>query len=279
MRHPHDVQISPVEYMAVPGTSTKIAYRHHVCPGAEVGILYLEGLNSDMTGCKSAGMEVDAQVRGKSSVVRFDFQGQGLSSGTQSPYMWVRNALQILDDICGEEPQVVVGSSMGAWIALHLALQRPQRVKALVLLSPAVDITDLWWANLSEDAKQQALAARQVPLPGEDPATLDSAYGECTGSEKAQVVLPSLPLVFFEECSQHLMLMRGGPDTLAVDCPVRIFHGMRDRIVPASVSRKLMDCLQTSDCHVTLIKDGNHRLSRAQDLSPIMATVQEMEDY
>ena len=147
----------------------------------------------------------------------------------------------------------------------------------------------------------------------------------------------SLPLSFFEECSQHLMLMRGGLNSLGVKCPVRIFHGMRDRIVPASVSRRLMDCLMTEDVHVSLIKvrraacmrvdsnisfdlparlafaicptkrkikiekqkffldysffypkvslcalymqDGNHRLSRAQDLSPIMATVAEMEDY
>ena len=148
-----------------------------------------------------------------------------------------------------------------------------------------------------------------------------------------QAATSSLPLSFFEECSQHLMLMRGGLGSLAVDCPVRIFHGMQDRIVPASVSRRLMDCLKTEDVHVSLIKvshatsmqysttsfafpaclasasmhsilkeqcpfpivlcltqrpvfvitlymqDGNHRLSRAQDLSAIMATVAEMEDY
>lgn len=259
-KHPASIQVSKIEHFDI-GGNIKLAYRLFAAKHAETGRFYLGGYKGDMNSMKSTGVELEAQMRDRSSCLRFDFQGQGLSNGSISLSSWLRDSITMLDSVCGKEKQVLVGSSIGAWLALHIALQRPHRVKSMVLIAPAIDITGYWWAKLSEAEQQTALAERRVHLKT-----------QYQGSDEY------LPLHFYQD-GEQLQLLNGQAESIDITCPIRILHGMRDTIVPYSCSTKLLSCLKSADVHLTLIKDGDHQLSRPQDLSSMLAAVQEMEDY
>jgi pimeloyl-ACP methyl ester carboxylesterase len=226
-----------------------LAYHH--TPGAGPTLVFLPGYASDMTGSKALAVEAWAKVHGR-AVVRFDYSGCGASPGAFEEgtlAMWRDDALAIVDELV-EGPVVLVGSSMGGWIALLVALARPTRVAAIVGIAPAPDFTD--WGFTNEE-KVGLLSAGRIERP--------SPYA------------PE-PTVFtraFWSSGESLRLMHG---PIAVDCPVRLIQGQRDPDVPWERTLHLASLLRSADVQLTLIKDGDHRLSRDADIGTLISTIE-----
>jgi pimeloyl-ACP methyl ester carboxylesterase len=212
---------------------------------------------SDMTGSKAVAIEAFARARGH-ACLRFDYSGHGESEGAFEKGTigsWFADALAAFDALT-EGPQIVVGSSMGGWIALLLARARPARVAGLVGIAPAPDFTeDLIWAPMPE-AQRAELSAKGVLYQPSD-------YGE-----KPYAITKAL----IEDGRNHLLLRA----PLAFDGKVRLLHGMQDPDVPWELSPKIAAVLTAADVRVTLVKDGDHRLSRDQDLDLLRATLAEL---
>lgn len=239
------------------GDGERIAYHHR--PGEAPGILFCGGFMSDMTGTKAMALEAFAEARGQ-AFTRFDYRGHGQSSGAFTAGTigrWRDDALTVLDQVT-TGPLVIVGSSMGGWIALLLALARPERVAGLVGVAAAPDFTeDLMWAEFEEDVRQTLLTERVYHEPSE--------Y-----SEEPYTITMDL----IEEGRQHL-IMRG---PIHIDRPVRLLHGMRDSDVPHRLSVLLAERLDSDDVQVRLIKDGDHRLSTDRDLALLTAAVADLSE-
>ncbi|HEX3535159.1 MAG TPA: alpha/beta hydrolase [Stellaceae bacterium] len=232
-----------------------IAYRRS--PGATPGIVFLGGFRSDMTGTKALFLEEYCRQRGR-AFVRFDYFGHGASSGDfalGTIGRWRDDAIAVLDSLT-EGPQILVGSSMGGWIMLLAALARPQRIAALVGIAAAPDFTaDLLRARLSAEQRRELEQDGSVMLPSDyDPA----GY------------LYTKALI--DDGNRHLLLR--APIRLAV--PVRLLHGLPDASVPWQTSLRLAERLIGWDVTVTLVKDGDHRLSSEVDLARLARTLDEL---
>lgn len=240
--------MTPTQYAeARPGV--QLAYRHR--PGRGATILFLPGYASDMSGAKATALADWAARVGRGSLL-FDYAGCGESGGAfeaQSFRDWLGDALYMIDHVVPEGPILLVGSSMGGWLALHLAIARPLRIVGLVGIAAAPDFTD--WGFTPE---QKMAIARDGRL--EEP----NAYGpEPTVTSR----------VFFESAEAHRLLHVEIP----VDCPVRLLHGMRDTDVPPQYAAELMGKLRSADVQTILVKSGDHRLSRDQDIDLLLETV------
>lgn len=232
-----------------------IAY--HRLAGGTPGVVFLGGFRSDMTGTKAVFLEDYCRRRGH-ACLRFDYFGHGASSGDfaqGSIGRWAEDAVAALDELT-EGPQILVGSSMGGWIMLLAARARPERVRALVGVAAAPDFTeDLFWARLDLATQQAFRAAGVITLPSEyDPA----GY--------------TYRMDLFEEARRHLVMR----EEIALDCPVRLLHGMRDDSVPWQTSVRLAERIRGRDVAVTLVKDGDHRMSAPQDLARLAGTLDEL---
>jgi pimeloyl-ACP methyl ester carboxylesterase len=232
-----------------------IAY--HRTAGSSPGVVFLGGFRSDTTGTKALYLEDYCRRRGR-GYVRFDYFGHGASSGDAALGTigrWTEDALVVLDSLT-EGPQVLVGSSMGGWIMLLAALARPSRVHALVGIAAAPDFTeDLLWPRLDPAQQRELRDTGSVTLPSEyDPA----GY--------------TYRLSLFEDGKRHLVMRR----VIALDCPVRVLHGINDASVPWQTSLSLAERLTSRNVLVTLIKDGDHRLSREADLGRLGRTLDEL---
>jgi pimeloyl-ACP methyl ester carboxylesterase len=218
-------------------------------PGRGPAILFLPGYASDMDGAKATALDSWAGAEGR-SMLRFDYSGCGLSEGdfeAQTLAGWRDDAVFMIDSL--EGPVVLVGSSMGGWLMLLAALARPERVAALVGIAAAPDFTD-WGFDSAQKAAIREAGRIEEPSP----------YGEA----------PYVTTRAFWESGEALRLLDG---EIAIDCPVRLLHGLDDRDVPWRVSLRLMERLRSADSAATLIKDGDHRLSRPGDLAHLIATV------
>jgi len=239
------------EMLARPDGAT-IAYRR--LAGASPGIIFLGGFRSDMTGTKALFLEDYCRNRGR-GFLRFDYFGHGASSGDFSRGTigrWREDAIAVVDSLT-TGPQILVGSSMSGWIMLLAALARPGRVAALVGIAGAPDFTEeLLWPRLTAAQRQTIMAEGRVVLPSDfDPA----GY------------LYTRALI--EDGQRYLLL--GGP--IPLDIPVRLLHGMRDESVPWQLSLRLAERLTGRDVAVTLVKDGDHRLSTPSDLALLAQTL------
>ncbi|MFM7344318.1 MAG: alpha/beta hydrolase [Tagaea sp.] len=236
-------------------SNPRIAYRR--IRGKSPGIVFCTGFMSEMTGSKAVAIEAFACDRGH-ACLRFDYSGHGESGGSFEEGTigsWFADAVAAFDALT-EGPQIVVGSSMGGWIALLLARARPARVAGLVGIAPAPDFTeDLIWGPMPAPKRAELLAKGVLYEP--------SDYGEKPYAITAKLI---------EDGRNHLLLR--GP--LAYDGPVRLLHGMRDPDVPWELSPKIATVLTSTDVRVTLVKDGDHRLSRDQDLDLLRATLAEL---
>lgn len=229
-----------------------IAY--HRLAGAAPGIVFLGGYRSDMTGTKSLFLDDYCRNRGR-AYVRFDYFGHGASSGDfalGTVGRWRDDAIAVIDSLT-TGPQILVGSSMSGWIMLLAALARPERVAALVGIAGAPDFTEeLLWPRLTPAQRETLMKEDRLVLPSDyDPA----GY------------LYTRALV--EDGRRHLLL--GGP--IPLDIPVRLLHGMRDESVPWRLSLRLAERLTGRDVAVTLVKDGDHRLSTPADLDLLAQTL------
>jgi pimeloyl-ACP methyl ester carboxylesterase len=235
--------------------SATIAYRR--LAGAAPGVVFLSGFRSDMTGTKALFLEDFCRCRGL-AFIRFDYFGHGASSGDVAHGTigrWVQDTVAVLDSLT-EARQILVGSSMGGWIMLLAALERIERVYALIGIAAAPDFT--------EDLVRPRLdATQQQELQETGAVTLASEY-DATGYTYGRRL--------FENGRRHLVMR--GPITL--DCPVRLLHGMRDEAVPWQTSLALAERLSSRDVVLTLIKDGDHRLSHPADLKRLGRTLDEL---
>lgn len=213
--------------------------------------IFLPGYASDMAGSKALALDGWAERTGR-AYVRFDYRGCGESAGAFEDFTledWRDDALGVIDSIDG--PVVLVGSSMGGWIMLLAALARPDRVAALVGIAAAPDFTQ--WGF---DHDQRAVLARDGRIV--EPST----YGP-----------PLATTLKLWESGQRNLLLDG---EIALDCPVRLLHGQCDPDVPWGQSLLLEACLRSADVQVTLVKDGDHRLSRSQDIALLIATLESL---
>ncbi len=241
----------------------RIAVRERA--GAEPGVLWLGGFKSDMKGTKAAALDAWAERKGR-ACMRFDYSGHGESSGRFDEGTigrWLEDALAVFERMRG--PQILVGSSMGGWLSLLLVRELTRRAAAghtlpasvagLVLIAPAVDFTEeLIWNNLPAAAKQEILENGRWTRPSEyDP----EGY--------------PITRALIEEGRNHLLL--GG--LIEVGCPVRILQGVQDLDVPWRHAAELSARLAHDDVVLTLVKDGDHRLSRPEDIDRLIAAIEE----
>lgn len=231
----------------------KIAYRHR--PGKMPGVMFCSGYHSTMEGDKATALDAFCAEIGH-ACTRFDYQGHGASSGRFQDGtigLWREDALAVLDDIA-EGPQLLVGSSMGAWIALCLAAARPERICGLVLIAPAPDF------------------ATRLMLPSLDQAARDALERDGIWFRPSEFEQDPYPVTmrFIEESRQHNLLDGAA---VRVDGPVRILHGSEDEVVPTSHALACLDTIDSADATLTLVKGGDHRLSAPADLERLRATV------
>ena len=230
----------------------RIAYRSH--EGASPTLLFLPGYASDMEGTKALEVEAFAERRGL-AMLRLDYSGTGSSGGRFEDgtlTLWLGEALAALDQLT-EGPVILVGSSMGGWIALHLALLRSDRVRALVGIAAAPDFTD--W-GFGEQARAQLASAGRLGTPDPD--------GKAT---------PQLMTHGFWQSGQDLLLLNG---EIAIDCPVRLVHGEADSDEPLETAILTIRALRSSDVQLKVIKGGGHRLSEPHEIDAILRTVAEL---
>ena len=222
-------------------------------PGQLPAIFFLGGFRSDMSGLKALALEQHCCRRGL-AFTRFDYRGHGISSGRFEELGigdWLADTLAILDHIA-REPSILVGSSMGGWLAFLAALARPTRVRGLVAIAPAPDFTaDIIEPRLTPEAR--TLLDRDGFL------LAPSAYGEPIPISRALI----------DQGARHLLLQ--APIPLRI--PIHVLHGQQDPDVPWQTSLRLAARLESPAVTVELIKDGDHRLSREEDLRRIAAAV------
>jgi pimeloyl-ACP methyl ester carboxylesterase len=210
----------------------RIAYRLRV--GASPTLLFLPGYGSDMEGTKALALDGFAERRGL-AMLRLDYSGTGSSGGKFEDgtlALWLEEAVAAFDQLTSG-PVILIGSSMGGWLALHVALLRPERVQALVGIAAAPDFTAWGFADAA-DAERQGIARG------------------------------------FWESGQRLQLLG---DEIAIDCPVRLLHGERDADVPLEVALRTLRALRSADVQLTVLKGGGHRLSERHEIETILRSV------
>jgi pimeloyl-ACP methyl ester carboxylesterase len=247
--------VSEPRYLETP-QGRRIAY--HRTEGAEPGVVFLGGFRSDMTGTKAVFLEDWARARGR-AFLRLDYSGHGASSGgflDGSIGDWPEDATAAIRALT-DGPQVLVGSSMGGWIALLVARALPERVAGLVGIAAAPDFTeDGMWADFDDEQRRELMENGQVALP--------SDY-----SDEPYIVTRRL----IEDGRDHLVLRT----PLKLPVPVRLLQGSADTDVPLQVALRLFEHAECPDLRLTLVKDADHRFSDERCLALIARTLEDLE--
>ena len=226
--------------------------------GAGPTVVWLGGFRSDMAGTKAEALAAWALTEGR-AYIRFDYLGHGESSGDFQAKgtitRWREDALAVIDELT-EGPLILVGSSMGGWIACLTAMARPDRVAAMALVAPAPDFTEKLMAPEIPAAGHADLAANGVWMR-------PSEYGE------------PYPITrnLLEDGARWSIL---GPEPVPIEVPVRVLQGAEDPDVPWRHALELALAIKGQDVTFSLIKDGDHRLSRPQDIERLVATISEL---
>jgi pimeloyl-ACP methyl ester carboxylesterase len=231
------------------GDGVRLAFERQA--GLGPTLVWLSGFKSDMAGTKAEALAVWARDAGR-AFLRFDYSGCGRSEGRFEDGTigrWLDDTLSMID-AQSEGPLVLVGSSMGGWLALLTALARPERVQSLLLIAPAPDFTEaLMWANFPDTVRAEILETGRWERP--------SPY-----DPEPYLITKAL----IEDGRRHLLL--GG--RIGFAGPVHILQGMQDADVPWRHALKLVEALESTDVTLELIKDGDHRLSRPEDIARLI---------
>jgi pimeloyl-ACP methyl ester carboxylesterase len=250
-----------IEFLYIGSGSDQRAIAVAAQPGEAPGIFWLSGFKSDMRGTKAQALAAWARHANR-ACVRFDYSGHGQSGGELldgTMTRWLEESVAVFEHFC-RGPQVVVGSSMGGWLALLLAreLKRrraPASLAGLVLIAPAVDFTEvLMWSKLPAKIK------RELETKG---IWIRPSQYEADGYPITRKLI--------EDGRGHLLL--GG--MIETGCPVRILQGVLDPDVPWGHAVELVSRLAQDDVVLTLVKDGDHRLSRPEDIERLITAVSE----
>ncbi|WP_309622083.1 alpha/beta hydrolase [Novosphingobium sp.] len=227
----------------------RIAYRH--APGTGPALVFLPGYMSDMAGGKASAVFGWAVANGRECLV-LDYSGCGESEGQFADgtlTRWRDEVVALVAALCGPDV-VLIGSSMGGWLMLLAALAMPQRVRGLVGIAAAPDFTD-WGYDADQKA---ALTAGKTVFE-------DNPYGPDP--------TPIYPGFWTDGEAQQVL-----DAPIALTCPVRLIHGQADADVPWQTALRLAEMLRSADVQVTLVKDGDHRLSRDQDIALLLRTIE-----
>ena len=249
-----------LQFIEVGADARAIAVR--AAPGTSPGLVWLGGFKSDMQGTKAAALAEFAAKSGR-AILRFDYSGHGESKGDFNDGTigrWLEESVAVFNARC-RGPQVLIGSSMGGWIALLLAreLRRAAAPDAslagMVLIAPAVDFTEvLMWNKFSPEVRAEI-----------------ETRGSWLRPSQYDVAPYPITRQLIEEGRKHLLL--GG--LIETGCPVRILQGVEDPDVPWGHAVELVSRLAQDDVVLTLVKDGDHRLSRPEDIERLLAAVAE----
>lgn len=222
--------------------------------GSGPTVIWVGGWRSDMGGTKAEAL-AEAAKAGGWTYLRYDHFAHGASSGDwlqATIGRWREDLIGLIDQI--EGPVVLVGSSMGGWVSCLAAVARPDRVASMVLIAPAADFAHrLMWPSLSDEARHEIMGRGVHTVTGD----FDGPY--------------DLTRLFFDEARNWSLL--DGP--VAIRCPVRVLQGALDEPVPWRHALDLAEKIESENLIFSLIKDGDHRLSRPQDLDRLIATVAE----
>jgi len=235
------------QYLDRPGLP-RIAFEQR--DGAGPTIVFLPGYGSDMSGSKAVALDAWAEAEAR-AILRFDYRGCGRSEGVFGDSTlddWRDDALDAIDTLT-QGPLLLVGSSMGGWLMLLIALERPERVVGLVGIAAAPDFTE--WGY--DEAQRATLAADGLIV-----------------SNHPDYDAPEVTTAAFWSSGQANLLLG---DEIPVDCPVRLLHGLEDGDVPPSIAFRLGRALRSGDVQTMLVKGGDHRLSRPGDLGLLLTTV------
>jgi len=236
--------VSELEYHEANGR--RVAYRRR--QGTAPTLVFLPGYASDMEGAKALALDAFAAARG-TAMLRFDYSGTGASDGhfeDGTLATWLEDALTAVDQLT-EGSLILVGSSMGGWLALHVARLCPDRVRAIVGIAAAPDFTE--W-GISDASKVRLNAGETLRGHGD--------YGE------------RITTAGFWSSGQQLRLLDG---EIAVDCPVRLVHGDQDPDVPLDIAFRTVRALRSGDVQLLVLKGGGHRLSEPHEIAAILGTV------
>lgn len=242
---------NPPEY--IDGPHGRIAYRKR--EGTGPGVVWLGGFRSDMIGTKAAYLDEWA-AQNRRAFLRFDYSGHGESEGVfedGSIGEWAADALAAFDALT-EGPQILIGSSMGGWIATLLAKQRPERMAAIVFIAPAPDFTEmLMWPSFTAEQQETILAQGKLEQP--------SDY-----SDEPEIITRKL----IEDGRNNLVMTGSVP----IHVPVRVLQGMKDDAVPWTHAVQFVEQIESDDIVLTLVKSGDHRLSEPADLERLRAALE-----
>lgn len=241
------------DYLSRPD-GLKLAYRFSDGDGPM--LVFLPGYMSDMDGGKATALFDWARESGRAALL-LDYSGCGRSEGAFAEgtlSKWREDVLMLVDHVGKDRPLLLVGSSMGGWLMLLVALARPRQVKALVGIAAAPDFTD-WGFHDAQKAeiREKGVVHEDNPY-GPDPTPTYRGFVE---DGNAQLLLGSV---------------------IPLDCPVRLIHGQKDADVPWRLGLTLAEKLRSNDVQLTFVKEGDHRLSRDEDISLIVGTVAALYD-
>ena len=234
-----------------------LAYHKHKGKKNNIGVVFLGGLMSDMNGTKALGVESFCKKE-DIDFIRFDYIGHGSSSGKFTDgtiTIWKNNVLSILDNLT-KGKQILVGSSLGGWLMLLATLARKEKIAGLVGIASAADFTEnLIWDQLNEKQKEELLQKSIY--------NLESDYDDTPYPITKNLI---------EDGRKNLLLN----DKINIDCPVRLLHGEKDLDVPSKISKDIADKLTSDDIELTLIEDGDHRMSTDENIALLCDKLEEL---
>ena len=239
--------MSEAQFYTLPD-GRRLAFRYN--PGTGPALVFLPGYLSDMAGSKAAAVFDWAKAQGRACLL-LDYSGCGASEGLFAGgtlSRWRDEVLALIAANCAG-PVVLIGSSLGGWLMLLVALELPERVAALLGIAAAPDFTDWGFTPVQKAQLTRGETAFEANPYGPEPTPTHAA---------------------FWRDGQALCLLGG---EIALDCPVRLLHGQHDADVPWETALRLAGALRSADVQVTLVKDGDHRLSRDGDIAVLLATL------
>ena len=234
----------------------QIAYAHQT--GRSPGLFWLGGYNSDMQGNKAQALVELGNEHGF-AVTRFDYMAHGQSTGDfhqANISLWLEDAIAVFNKCC-EGPQILVGSSMGGWLAMllnqHIRAQGAGKIVGMILIAPAVDMT-------RELVPQRFSQSQLAEMKSEGFIEVPSKYGDGPYIYTQNLV---------DDGEKHLLL--GAP--IETGCPVHILQGQQDPDVPASHAERLLQHFMLDEAQLAMVPDGDHRLSRPEDLDLLKRSI------
>jgi len=260
------------------GDGVHLAWRR--IAGRGPGVVFLGGFNSDMTGSKAEFLAGWCAARGQ-AFLRFDYSGHGTSEGLFEDGTigrWAEDAACVIAALT-EGPQILIGSSMGGWIALLLATRRKLALRGVIGIAPAPDFTvALLLATRRKFALRGVIGIAPAPDFTEDlmwaefpPAVREAILRDGVWHRPSEYGAPYPITRALIEDGRNQLLLRG---PMALDCPLRILQGQQDPDVPWRHALRIAEAVTGGDVRVTLIKDGDHRLSRNSDLALLAETLE-----